>query len=1152
MKQEKDRRQFFLSDWAIAHRTAVYVFTALIVFFGIYSYTRLPKEQFPEVVIPTIVVSTVYPGNSPSDIENLITRPIEKQLKSISGITTISSTSYQDFSVIRAEFRSDIPIEEAKQEVKDAVDKAKADLPTDLNNDPQVNDINFAEFPIMYINVGGPYDNERLKFYAEKLKDEIEQLPEITRVDLIGALEREIHIEVNPTMLEKAQLTFDDIERAIRNENVLISGGNLKLGRVDRTLRIDGQFRSIEEIGNCIVRSNRGESFYLRDLAIIVDAYKERESYARLDGDPVLTLMVVKKAGANLISASTQIKAILDQYKQKEFPENLKIVLTNDQSILTQDTLNNLLNSIILGFLFVTLVLMLFMGLSNATFVGLAVPLSAFLTFIILYLNGITINLVVLFSLLLAMGILVDNAIVVVENIYRIYDNGRVPILFAAKQGAAEVFAPVLAGMLTNLAPFFPLLLWEGIVGEFMKYLPITLLTTLSASLFVAFFINPVFTVDFMRPLSEKPLFKQKSFRLIVLGLGIFALLAQWTPFRAIGNALLLLLVLLLAYAFLLEQPIKYFQKHLVPLLKGKYAALVAYLLRGRRPYFTLAAVVLLFVISVVLLAIFPPRVIFFPKPDPNYIYVYLKFPEGTSLEYTDSLTRVVEQRVYGVLGEKNPDVESVIANVALGAGDPMEFINRAESHRGKVTIAFVKYSQRKGPSTTIYLSKIREALQDIPGVEISVEQERAGPPAGKPISIELRSENIDKLVKTAFFVKHYLDSLNIPGIEELKLDFETHKPELRIYVDRDKARREGISTAQIGVTIRTLLYGKEVGRFKDQEDDFPIILRYQEIYRKDLGSILNTPITFMDMAMRGQVRQIPLASLVRIELGETYGSIKRKDLKRAITISSNVLEGYNATEINKQIQKTLFYLLANDSEVEFQIGGEQKEQKKAQEFLTLSFYISVALILMILVTLFNSLGRTLIIILQIFFSVIGVFLGFVFTRMELSVVLVGVGLVTLAGIVVNNGILLIEFADVQLKQGLTPRLAVIAGAKNRLIPVLLTATSTVIGLLPLAFGVNVNFFSFFDHWDLEFFVGGDTVVFWGPLSWTIIFGLTFATVLTLLVLPSIFYLYLRIKYGLRFRFRHLFATKTKAVSDEGKFVEPHLVAGDRHSELPR
>lgn len=1139
MKQEKTKKRFFLSDWAIAHRTGVYVLTFLILVFGTYSYIHLPKEQFPEIVIPTIVITTVYPGNSPSDIENLITRPIEKQLKSISGIKKITSTSYQDYSVIRAEFRSDIPVEEAKQEVKDAVDKAKSDLPSDLDNDPTISDINFAEIPIMYINIGGPYDNDRLKAFADQIKDKLEQLPEITRVDLIGGLEREIHIEVNPIMLEKAQLTFDDIERAIRSENVLLSAGNLQLGRVDRTLRIDGQFKNIDEIGDIVVRSNRGESFYLRDLALIVDAYKERESYARLDGNPVITLMVVKKAGANLISASEKIKNILKYYKEDVFPKNLKIVLTNDQSIRTQNTLKNLLNSIILGFLFVTLVLMFFMGLTNASFVGLAVPLSAFLTFIILYFYGITINLVVLFALLLAMGILVDNAIVVVENIYRLYDNGRVSILSAAKQGAAEVFSPVFAGMLTNLAPFFPLLLWEGLVGEFIKYLPITLITVLSSSLFVAFFINPVFTVDFMRPLSEVPLIKRKTFR-FVIGIGfIISILLQLTPFHAIGSILIVLLLLLLAYALFLERPVKVFQKKIVPILKERYAHIVTFLLWGKRPYYVLGGVVALFILSIFLLATFPPKVIFFPKPDPNYIYVYIKLPEGTSLEYTDSLTRVIEQRVFQVLGRNNPDVESVIANVAIGAGDPMEFSTRAESHLGKVTVAFVEYSKRKGPSTRTYLTQIRNALQDIPGVEISVEQERAGPPTGKPVSIELRSEDIDKLVKTAFYVKHYLDSLNIPGIEELKLDFELHKPELRVYVDRERARREGISTAQIGTTLRTLLYGKEIGKFKDQEDDYPIILRYQEPYRNNLETILNTSITFMDMAMRGQIRQIPLASLIRIEIGETYGSIKRKDLKRAITISSNVLEGYNPTEINNKIKKELNYILANNSDIEFQIGGEQKEQQEAQQFLTRSFYISVALIIMILVTLFNSLGRTFIIILQIFFSVIGVFLGFTFSQMDISVVLVGVGLVTLAGIVVNNGILIIEFADARMKWGLTPRLAIIAGAKNRLIPVLLTAVSTVIGLIPMALGVNVNFLSFFDHWDLEFYMGGDTAAFWGPLSWTIIYGLSFATILTLLVLPSIFYIYLRLKYRIKFQFRPRF--EKKSLVDEDKIVAQHL-----------
>ncbi len=1098
-------RTLWLTQWATKNRRATYFLTLLIVLFGVYTYIHIAKEQFPEIIVPTFIISTPYPGNSPQDIENLVTIPIEKELKSLSGIKKIQSTSYQDFSIIRVEFHTDIAVEEAKDKVRDAVDKAKSELPDDLPQEPQIKEINFAEIPIMAVNVAGPFSLEQLKRYAETLQDKIEQLPEITRVDLIGGLERTIFIEVDPYKLKAYQVSLSDIAQAVKNENLNISAGTITVDNLNYSVRLEGEFTNVYQLENLIIRSLWGKPVYLRDIAIIRDSYKEQESYARLDGQPVITLMVIKKAGENLIAASEKIQNII-QEARKTLPKQLKIVITNDQSIRTNNTLNNLLNSIIIGFFLVTLILMFFMGLTNALFVGLAVPLASLVAFSIFPLMDITLNIVVLFAFLLALGILVDNSIVVVENIYRLYDKGRNPILESARYGAAEVFLPVLSGTLTTLAPFFPLLFWESIVGEFIKFLPITLIITLSASLLVAFVINPVFAVDFMKPEERRPSLSWKTLLFIAIVVIVNYLLNN--PF--IANLIIIFTALYLLYVFVFYPLIIRFQSHVLPAISRYYGTLIQWALDKWHPIAVVAATFLLLFLAFALVVLFPPKVIFFPKPDPNFIYVYLRLPEGTDVAYTDSVAKVVENRIMGLL-KGNPDVESVICNVALGANDPREMTTQIESHKAKITVAFVPYSERKGPSTRIYLEKIRNILQDLPGVKISVEQEQAGPPTGKPINIQLRSENFALLIEKAQAIKRYLDTLMVPGIERMQMDLALHVPQLIVKVDREKANREGIFSAQIGDLLRTALYGKEIAKYKELGEDYPIVLRYQKPYREDIQTLLNTEVRYMDMAI-GRKRHVPISTLAEVYYKEAVGTVNRIDLKRVVSFSSNVLQGYNATEINQRLYQAIKKQLKDTPKIEVVIAGEQQEQQEAQAFLQRAFMISVALILVILITLFNSIGRTILILFQILFSVIGVFLGFVFFGKEVSVVMVGVGMVALAGIVVNNGILLIEFADQLMQRGLNIKEAIIEASKIRLTPVLLTATSTILGMVPMAVGFNINFITLLQRWQPNIYFGGDNVAFWGPLSMTIIYGLSFATLLTLIVLPSFFYLYLRFK----------------------------------------
>ncbi|MCS7162761.1 MAG: efflux RND transporter permease subunit [Bacteroidia bacterium] len=1098
-------RLFGPTRWATTNRLTVYFLTFLITALGLSSYLSLPKELFPDLVIPTIVITTTYPGSSPGDIENLITRPIEKRLKGLAGVEKINSYSQQDVSTIVVEFGVNLDPKECKDKVRDAVDRARADLPSDLPKEPVITDVDFSEIPIMSINLAGDYSPAQLKRFADDLKDLIEALPQIRRVDIVGALERQIRIDVEMGRLQAYNLSFSDIENAILRENVLISAGEADFGRQKRTLRLDARFRSVEEIRNLIVRSGFGAPIYLRDVANIYDGYKEAESYALLDGKPVITLNVIKKGGENLIEAADAIFKILEKSRGQIFPDDLRVVVTNDQSERTRLQLNDLVNSIIIGFILVTLVMMFFIGLENALFVGLSVPLSSFVAFLFFPALGYTLNLVVLFTFLLALGIVVDDAIVVVENTYRLFDNGRLPTLQAAQLAATEVFIPVFSGTLITAAPFIPLLFWQSIPGKFLQYLPVTFLITLFASLFVAYIINPVFAVDFMRPATTQRRIWTRGFLLSLGFIGVLALGAYALGSIGMGNFLLFLGLLLIAARTVIRWLIEGFQKSILPRFMEGHRKILAWSIRGNRPAWVLGMVGLLLIGGVVLFGLRPPKITFFPTRDPNYIYAYLRLPEGTSAAHTYEVARLAYERVRRVLGPSNPLVGSILVNVGVGAGDPFDRTSNVAPNRAKITVAFVEFRQRQGRSTRPYLDSIYNALQDLPGVTLLVEGDRAGPPAGKPIQIEVSSEEPMLAIQTAQRLKAYLDSLRLPGVQELSSDLVLGRPEIRFVVQRERAQRVGLSSAQLGNELRTALYGKEASRFRQGEEEYPIWIRYKENYRQQPEQLLAHRVVFRDMS-DGRIRLYALSSFASLTYASGPGLIRRKNLKRTITISSDVLPGYNATQVNQEIRQALaaFPIPKN---VTVRLGGEQEEQAKAARFLQRAFLIAVAGIFLILVAQFNSIGLSLVILSQVIFSLIGVLWGFAISRIEFSVVLAGVGIVALLGVVVKNGILLVEFIEELRRRGYRTRPAIIQGASIRLKPVLLTAASTILGLIPLAVGLNIDFVGLFAELDPKIFFGGDTTFFWLPLASAIIFGLSFATVITLVVVPVLYYL---------------------------------------------
>ena len=1118
---EHKTRSFGLTNLSLKNKTSVFILTVLLTLFGLYSYNDMPKSLFPDIVMQTIMVQTVYPGNSPADIENLFTRSIEKQIKSVKGIKNLTSNSVQDNSSIIVEFNTDVEVKIALQDVKDAVDKAKSDLPNDLDLEPMVMDIDFSEFPILNINLSGDFSLDDLKIYAEELQDQIESLTEISKVEITGLLNREITIKTDLHKMESNEISLRDIEDAINLENVSIAGGDILLGKSRRSVRTDAEFKKASEIENIIVKSEQGNIVYLKDIAEVIDGYEERKSYARLNKKPVVSLNIVKKSGENLLEATDQIMQLLETAKASQIiPSTLEISITNDQSEQTRKQLENLENSIIFGVILVILVLLFFLGLRNAIFVGLAIPLSMFISFVILGAMGTTMNMIVLFALILALGMLVDNAIVVIENIHRLYNEEGLSKFEAAKKGVGEIAVPIISSTATTLAAFFPLLFWDDMMGEFMGYIPTTLIIVLGSSLFVALVINPVVASTFILKDNRDKVNFSKVAKITTVLL-IIAALFYISGNIFMGSLLLTFALLTLLNSFVLS-PISYwFQDSLLVRFEQFYANLLKWALNGYKPLLLLGFTGVLLISSIVFFIFKSPRVEMFPVNEPKYVNVFVELPIGSDITVTDSIAKQVENEIFDILTPYNEAVSSVMTNVGAGTTDPNEIGGGKgiTPNKARITINFKEYEYRKGISTGEIMKMISSDLLKIPGVDISVDKNRDGPPMGKPINIEIRGEDFEKLLTISDEIKSSIEDAAIEGIEKLKVDLELSKPELLVTIDRDQARRLGVSTAQVASTIRTALFGKEISKFKDGEDEYPIILRLDDSYRFSVPALMNQRITFRSQS-NGQIKQIPIATIANYSYNNTFGSVNRKDMKRQVTIFSNVLEGYNENLINDQLKQ----LLA-DKELPpgyaLQFTGKQQEQEQTTAFLSKALLIAIALITLILVSQFNSAIKPIIIILTVVFSTIGVFFGLALFNMDFVIIMTGIGIVSLAGIVVNNAIVLIDYIDLlktrkrkelQLEQD-TPLETHLAmkcieeGGQKRLRPVLLTAITTILGLLPMATGMNINFYTLLTELDAQIFFGGDNATFWGPMAWTVIFGLTFATFLTLIIVPVMYLL---------------------------------------------
>ncbi|MBI6116319.1 efflux RND transporter permease subunit [Salegentibacter maritimus] len=1134
-------KEFKLSSWAINNKMTVYVIIAIIMIGGLMSYYNMPRETFPEVVETKIYVSSINPGNSAEDVEKFITEPLEEEFNDVAGVKEISSSTFQDYSLVIVEFEEDVEIESAKTKVKDKVDMVKAETtwPT-LDNgakvEPNVFDLNISEEqPILNINLTGDYTVQQLKEYAEYLQERIELLPQIKEASIRGAEEMEVEIAVDIYKMTASKVSFSDVINAVSAENRTISGGNVINSGVQKNIRIVGEIEDPKELQNVVVKTDGGNIF-LKDIANINFREKDATTFAREYGKPVVMLDVKKRAGKNMIEAVDQIKEIVKTEQEEYLPESLGISITNDLSTNTKSQVDDLVNNIIFGVILVVLVLMFFLGFRNALFVGIAIPLSMFLSYIILSSMGYTLNTMVLFALVMGLGMLVDNGIVVVENVYTLMDEGM-PRKQAAKQGLGEIAWPIIASTATTLAAFFPLGLWPGIIGSFMVIFPITLSIVLGSSLFVALIINSMLTSQFMKT-EEGEFTKKKLIRIssILAGFGGLLLLIGFLidagALRAFGNILILAAILLWAYKYFISKGVDYFQYTALKWMENIYEKTLKFSLRGKKAYLVFFGTLLLLFLSFVLIALVQPKVLFFPENEPNQVITYIEYPQGTDIHKTNTLTKKVEQRIFEAIEQYedkdgyNFMVESAISQVGEGAGNPQTDGGQQNEmpHKAKVTLSMREFTERRGVSSSEVLSVVREAVQGFPGASIVVEKDAAGPPTGYPINMELKGEDYEQMLMEAENLRTYINDLSIAGIEELKIDVNKSKPELSVEVDRKKAGQLGVSTSQVGQTLRRAIYGEEVSTYKDGDDDYEINVRFGDEYRYNENVLFNQPVTFKDQNT-GEIIQVPISSLVNTESSSSFSSIKRKDLKRVITLYSNVLQGYNGNEIVGQLKTALrSYDLPKDITLEF--TGEQEEQEENMAFLLKALLIAMGGILLILVAQFNSLSKPIIIVMAVVLSLVGVFLGLIIFQMDFIIIMTMMGIISLAGIVVNNAIVLIDYTQILIdrkkrelnidEDELLTRAqyfdCIVRGGKSRLRPVLLTAITTVLGLIPLAVGLNIDFFSLFTDYDPKIFIGGDNVVFWGPLAWTVIFGLVFATFLTLVVVPVMFYLVNRAK----------------------------------------
>ncbi len=1095
-----------ISDISIENRTSVFILTFIVLIVGIVSYSSLPREAAPDVAIPLVIVSTPYFGVSPEDIESLITQPIEKELNAISEVKKITSSSSEGFSMIQAEFESGYNIDDALQKVREKVDKAQTKLPKDVKK-PNIIEINFSEFPIMTYNISGPVGLVKLKDIADDIKDDIENINGVLEVKISGGLEREVQVNIDANKLSHYNIRFDDVINAIRNENKTIPGGSIDVENSSFLVRVPGEFDKPFVIQDLIVKLKNGRPIYVKDVADVNYSFKEKTTYARLNDIDCVTLNISKRTGSNIISIADKVKKIIKSYKEK-YPSTINFTLTVDRSKDIKHSVKNLENNIFSGLVLVLIVLFTLLGLRNATFVALAIPLSMLISFIILSFLNITLNFVVLFSLILALGMLVDNAIVVIENIYKFLEEGN-DLITAAKLGTKEVAWPITTSTLTTLMAFAPLLFWPGVVGDFMSYLPLTLIITLSSSLFVALVINPVFASRFMK--LEKQIENPKT---VLQKIGYFinkissffinkvlpktittyknflnsALGEERSPEKKISRNTWLGILGMFAILFLIIILFKFGLPSLLVVVIGIVLSVFLIMFIKNPKMKVISTAFLLLIIINLVYAEFDLGTEFFPSVDPERVFISVEGPTGTNLEMSNKIAKKIEKKLKQFT---DADVKEYVANVGY-SNNPMDGGGKA-ANKSTITVQYIDYKDRTIPSTET-TEKIREAISNIAGATIEVKKEAKGPPVGKPISVEIIGDNYKTLGDLTEKIYKIIES--VPGAVDLKDNYDVGKPEIKIKIDREKAALLSMNTSMIANTLRTAINGIEASKYRINEDEYDITVRLEKDQRKSIDVLKNLKIIYQNR--RGKILNVPLSSVASIDYSTGPGSIKRKNLKRVITISGDVDASHNKNEVLNNIKKKLAkFNLPPDYEIAY--GGQNEFQKESQDFLGKAFMIAFFGIFLILVIQFNSLSQPVMIMAAVTISLIGVFIGLIIFQMPFGIIMTGIGVISLAGVVVNNNIVLIDYINILMRRGLTARQAVIRAGERRFRPVTLTAVTTVLGLIPLTFGFGFDIYSF------SFESGGADAAFWRSMGVAVIFGLIFGTVLTLIVVPVLF-----------------------------------------------
>jgi multidrug efflux pump len=1022
-----------ITGFSVKKSTTVFVLTIFVVIMGLISYFSMPRESAPDVKIPFMIVTTVYPGVAPADIENLITRRIEKELKGLSGVKEINSSSSESFSMISIEFEPDVNLDVALQKVKDKVDRAKPDLPPDAE-DPIVTEVNIENFPIMTVNLTADYDLVKLRKVAKDLSDEFITIPGVLDAIVSGDLEREVQINIDPERLKDYNLGLQDVTKTIINEHLTMPAGTMNIGDYGYTVRVPGELKDPEKFRDLVVKATKDGPVYIRDVADVRYGFKDLTTIARLDGKPCISINITKRSGENIININKEVNRILKE-RGVSFPKGTHVTIQNDRSKEIKIMVADLENNIITGFILVVLCIFLFLGVTNSIFIGIAIPLSMLITFSVLQWMGITLNFIVLFSLVLAVGMLVDDAVVIVENIYRHRQNGQGKNE-SAVNATDEVFMAVTSSTVTTLVAFLPLLFWPGIIGEFMFYLPLTLIIALSASLFVAFVMNPVFCAKFMKinPKADNP-FDPKS-------TGLYARFLR------------------------------------------RYEQLITHAVHFPKTTLTLATFSLL--LTFVLYGFYGHGVEFFPETDPDQLYIDIKGPIGQRIEATDAVTKQLEP-----VSKAFPDVTHVLADVGVSTGaSGLSSGSGNPSNEARIYIDFADFDYRKQHTLKTF-NEAKGKIQFLAGQEVTLNKPEEGPPVGQAIDLRISGDDYLLLGDIAKDIRSKIK--NVPGLVDLKDDFESSKPEIRVKVDREKAAILELSTMDVAGAVRTAINGSEVSKYRVEEDEYDITVRFEEKYRKSIPD--------MDkIYVFKEGRQIPLSSVASFEPTAGFGTIHRTQLKRVVDVTGQNL-GRLPNDIIIDIRKILAnYELPPGYGIAY--AGADEEQRKAQAFLSKALLIALFLITMVLVGHFDSIRIPLIIMSGVILSFQGVMIGLLVHHMPFGVIMTGIGVISLAGVVVKNAIVILDFAERLRREGRSRAQAIIEAGKFRLRPVILTALCTIAGLIPMATGWSYDFHTF------TFSVNGASSQWWAPMAIAVIYGLGVSTILTLVIVPSMYVLY--------------------------------------------